>query len=110
MNKVNYSKIIKAIGVVAVIALIFLYFENNNRKSNQEKEKILSGLISISEDLRELSIYAEDSLNYDYEDMGISLYHLQEECEKLSRQAENLYNLKFFEEYEPEENNRSWFY
>jgi len=110
MKKPDYSKIIKVVCIIAVVAVVILYFENNSKKANQEKDRILSGIASIAEDLHELSKYAEDSMDYDYEDMGVSLYHLQEECEKLSKQAEELCNSKLFKDYEPEENKNSWFY
>jgi hypothetical protein len=55
-------------------------------------------------------VYAEDSLSDGYEDMEVSLYYLQEECQKLSTQAEDLYNSDFFRDPEPEENTRSWWY
>lgn len=110
MNKIDWGKSLKIIGIIAIIVIVFLYFNNKDQKRYQETDKIHLGISNISEALYELSSYAEDSQDYDEEDMRVSLYHLQEECYKLAQEAEKLYNSKYFDEPEYEENTRSWFY
>ena len=108
MKKLDFDKAVRIICIISVAALVFLYFNSRSRKSAENRQSIQDALLSMAEDLHELSTYAEDSQDYGYEDMQISLYHLQEECQKLSEKADDLSRL--FEEPEYEENRRSWFY
>jgi hypothetical protein len=108
MKKFNFDIIVRIICVLAVAALIFLYFDTRSRKSADNRQSIQDSLLFMSDDLHELSVYAEESMDYGYEDMQTSLYHLQEECQKLSEKADDL--SKLFEEPENEDNRRSWWY
>ena len=110
IKKIDWDKVWKTIGIIAVIAAVIWFFESRSQRAYKEKEKVKSAIWSLSEDLHELSVYAEDSSSYGYEDMRVSLYYLQEECQKLSGQAEDLYKSDFFRDQEPEENTRSWWY
>ena len=107
-KKPDWYKILKAIGIIAIIAAIFLFFESGSQKHQTERENIYDSILSISEELHELSLYAEDSLDYDEENMQVSLYHLQEECSRLSSDLEKLSH--YFDEPEYDENRRNWWY
>lgn len=106
MKKPDWSKVMKTIGIIAAIAAVILYFYSKSQREYKERDNMQSGIVNISEELRELSYYAEDSKNYSEEDMQVSLYHLQEECKKLSDELEDLSH--YFDEPEIEENRRSW--
>lgn len=93
MKKFDFDKAIRVICIISVAALVFLYFNNRSKKSADNRQSIQDALSSMADDLHELSRYAEESLNYGYEDMQISLYHLQEECQNLSEKAYDLSRL-----------------
>lgn len=111
MKKIDWSKTAKWAGIILVIALVVLYFNNRDNQRQAKIEKYASDLSYVSEELSALKSYCEDAEKYeDYEDLCISMCHVQEKCEELQGIIDTAYD--FYKPSEPdyEENKRSWLY
>jgi hypothetical protein len=86
MKDVNWGKVAKTVGIIAIIALVILYFDNRRVKRENIQWNRVSDLSYVSEELSSLKEYCSDAIKYEgYEDLCVSMYHVQEKCEELQR-------------------------
>ena len=110
MKKIDWGKTFKTAGIVLAIALVFLYFNEKNNKIRQQTDEHIVNLSYVADELSSLKSYCEDAEKYEgYEDLCISMYHVQEKCDELQRLVEDAY--RYFTPKEDDyDGRRSWFY
>ena len=92
MKNINWDKVIKTAGIIVLIALFFIYFKDKSAKRYNNIEKYTSNLSYVSEELGNLKSYCYDARKYeDYEDLCISMYHVEEKCEELQKLVDDAY-------------------
>lgn len=110
MKKTDWGKVIKAAGVILAIVLVFLYFDQKDRKRQEKIDEQLANLSYVSDELDALKSYCDDALEYEgYEDLRVSMYHVEDKCDELRDIIDNAY--RYFSPKEDDyDGRRSWFY
>lgn len=77
------GKVWKTIGIIAIIAVILLYWDSRSKKRYQDKEDTHGKLQYISDELGTIE-------NYLYEYDGMDYYEMRETIYEVSKKAEEL--------------------
>ena len=104
------KKLSRLLAVVLAIVLVALYFDQRDRKRQEKIDEQVTNLSFVSEELSALKRYCEDAAKYEgYEDLCISMYHVEEKCKELQDIIDDAY--RYFSPKEDDyDGRRSWFY
>lgn len=110
MKKIDWGKVIKTAGIILAIVLVVLYFDQRDRKRQEKIDEQVTNMSFVSEELSALKRYCEDAVKYEgYEDLCISMYHVEEKCDELRDIIDDAY--RYFSPKEDDyDGRRSWFY
>jgi len=109
MKKIDWNKVLKTIGIIAVIGVVIWYFEDRSSKQTRKTEEKISNLYTVSDDLRYIASLCEDNDIDNNEAMYDSLAEIGDKCEKMQKLVDDAIN--YFEPKDPDygDDRRGWF-
>lgn len=88
-KKFDFDSIIKTIGIIAIIVLVILYFQERSNKAYNERNDTWFNLSVLAEDVQDISNDAFDAYEMgDYDFMKEILYSVYEKCDDISDKIE----------------------
>jgi len=91
MKAIDWDKVFKAIGIIAIIVLVFMYFDARSSKAYKRQEDTYNSLSFLAEELTSMGNDAYDAYKSDdFYAMSETLYDIYTKCEKYSNEADRI--------------------